>query len=92
MRFPNGTYEPEIVALMGDAFDAACRQAEGLALAPEQRAAMASSILASVERGERSLAVLTAWALNALDAARFPAPADPTPAREPTTEEPRLTR
>lgn len=88
MRFPNGTYEPEVVALMGAAYDDALQQAEsrGVSLTPASRSIMASRILVLVEQGERDMSRLTALALNALDASRFPAPVRTVPAGEPDRE------
>ena len=94
MRFPNGTYEPEVVALMGAAFNNAREQAQkaGIYIAPAPLSDMACRLLAALDQGERDLGRLTEWALHGLDASKFPAPADQISSRDPGGEGLRIER
>jgi hypothetical protein len=94
MRYPYGTYEPEIVALMGAAFDAARQQAQAanLNVSAAGREAMGSKILAAVESGERELDKLTQVALSALDPQKFPVRAHSVPPDMCKREGPRTER
>lgn len=78
MRFASSTYDPETIALMGQAYDAAESEAIGSGIAVGDceimQSMMAKRILSVVSEGERDVMRLTRWALNALDAERFGAP------------------
>lgn len=88
MRFPDPTcdqtaYDPGTIALMGRAYDEAAAEALGCGIGIGESEAlqsvMAGRILSVISQGERDLTRLKLWALNALDANRFAAPAVEVP-------------
>ena len=80
MRFPATSYSAEVVALMGLACDRAWQWLReqghwtGEFDANEVRNALALQVMAAVAHGERDPDRLTARALHAIDADKFPAP------------------
>ena len=82
MLFSDSTYDPETVALMGRAYDAAAKAAlnRGIAVVSSEpvQSAMAMRIMAAVGRGERDLEQLTLCALSAVDGTISPPPTQTT--------------
>jgi hypothetical protein len=71
MRFPNSTYDPETVALMGRAYDDAAKAAQilglGIGFSEAVQSAMAKRIMAAVSEGERDIERLKLCALSAIE-------------------------
>ena len=80
MGFLNLSFERDVVAL-AQAHAAAIEEAHalGIVLSDALEAAMAIRIMVAIEQGESDIDQLKKWALNEIDASRFPAPNQPAP-------------
>jgi hypothetical protein len=72
-------YNSEHVALIGACYDAAVDDAlsAGIPISQAMIARIANRLMQASDAGETEPERLKAWALNAIDESRFPAPADP---------------
>ena len=79
MGFLNLSFERDVVAL-AQAHAAAIEEghALGIVLSDALEAAMAIRIMVAIEQGESDIDQLKKWALNEIDASRFPAPTKPS--------------
>ena len=80
MRFLNLSFDRDIAALE-QAHSAALEEARSFGIVPSDamEAAMGIRIMVAIEQGESDIEQLKKWALNEIDASRFPAPNQPAP-------------